>query len=160
MGAVTLLCIGKLKEPFYIQAAGEYAKRLGGFGSFSLVELPEHRLPEDPSQAQISAGLAKEAELVRQKLPKGCWLGVFTPEGMALSSQELAARLQKAELGGKSSLCFLIGSSFGIDEGLKAQADLQISLSKMTFPHHLARVMVLEQLYRAKSILAGTKYHK
>ena len=160
MAATTLLCMGKLKEPFYIQAAREYAKRLGGFGSFTILELPEYRLPENPSQAEILAGLAKEAELVREKLPRGCFLAVFTPEGKALTSEQLAERVQKAELGGKSNLCFFIGSSFGMDKSLKDQADLQISLSQMTFPHHLARVMVLEQLYRARSILAGSRYHK
>ncbi len=160
MAAITLLCMGKLKERFYLDAAKEYLKRLGGFGAVTLLELPECRLPDNPSGQEILAGLKKEAALVREKLPKGCWLCVFTPEGAALTSEELAKTMQAAALGGKSQLCFFIGSSYGIDEQLKAQANIQVSMSKMTFPHHLARVMVLEQLYRAQSILAGSKYHK
>ena len=160
MAGITLICMGRLKERFYLEAAAEYQKRLGAFGPFQLLELPECRLPEDPGPAEIQAALKKEAEAVRVKLPKGGWLGVFTPEGSMLTSPELAETVSRARLSGRSQLTFLIGSSFGIDPELKRQADCRISLSRMTFPHHLARVMVLEQLYRAESILAGSKYHK
>ncbi len=160
MASMTLFCLGKLKEPFYSKAAAEYQKRLGAFGQFQIVELPEYRLPDNPSEAQIQMGLKKEADMVRAKLPKGCWLCVFTPEGKSVTSEELAHTVKQARLGGKSHLCFLIGSSYGMDARLKTEADCQISLSKMTFPHHLARVMVLEQLYRAESILSGSAYHK
>lgn len=160
MFSITLICVGKLKEKFYLAASEEYQKRLRGFADFSLIELPETRLPENPSAAQIAQGLAKEAELIRAKIPKGAWLGVWTPEGTLLSSEELAATLAAVKRGGRSSACFLIGSSFGLDPSLKRMADQKLSMSKMTFPHHLARVMVLEQLYRAESIQAGSKYHK
>lgn len=160
MFSITLICVGKLKEKFYLSASEEYAKRLRGYVDFSLIELPETRLPDDPSPAQIAQGLAKEAELIRAKLPKGAWFCVLTPEGARLSSEELAAALASVKGSGKSSACFLIGSSFGMDPSLKATADKKLSMSKMTFPHHLARVMALEQLYRAESIQAGTKYHK
>ena len=93
-------------------------------------------------------------------MPKGAWFCVLTPEGSLLSSEELAQTLRTVKNSGKSAACFLIGSSFGIDAEIKAQADKKLSMSKMTFPHHLARVMVLEQLYRAESIQAGSKYHK
>ena len=159
MFSITLICVGKLKEKFYLSASEEYAKRLRGYVDFSLIELPETRLPDDPSPAQIAQGLAKEA-LIRAKLPKGAWFCVLTPEGAQLSSEELAAALASVKGSGKSSACFLIGSSFGMDPSLKAMADKKLSMSKMTFPHHLARVMALEQLYRAESIQAGTKYHK
>ena len=152
MFSITLICVGKLKEKLYLSASEEYAKRLRGYVDFSLIELPETRLPDDPSPAQIAQGLAKEAELIRAKLPKGAWFCVLTPEGAQLSSEELAAALASVKGSGKSSACFLIGSSFGMDK--------KLSMSKMTFPHHLARVMALEQLYRAESIQAGTKYHK
>lgn len=160
MFSITLICVGKLKEKFYLAASEEYRKRLRGFVDFTLVELPEARLPDDPSSAQIAQGLAKEAELIRAKLPKGAWLCVLTPEGGQLSSEELAATLAQVKGSGKSCACFLIGSSFGMDPSLKAMADRKLSMSRMTFPHHLARVMALEQLYRAESIQAGTKYHK
>lgn len=160
MFSVTLICMGKLKEQFYLSACEEYKKRLKGFVDFQLIELPEYRLPENPTQAEILQGLSKEAETIRQKIPKGSFFCVLTPEGKQQSSEELAQTLKTVKTSGKSGACFLIGSSFGMDESLKAQADLKLSMSKMTFPHHLARVMVLEQLYRAESIQAGTKYHK
>ena len=157
---LTLITVGKLKEKFYISAAAEYEKRLKAYGGIRLIELPECRLPEDPSPAQIEAALRKEAEAVRQKLPKNSWLCVLTPEGKLLSSEALAETLQAIRNQGRSELVFLIGSSFGLDEGLKRQGNLLLSMSPMTFPHHLARIMVLEQLYRAESILAGSRYHK
>ena len=160
MFTVTVLAVGKLKEAFYRSAVEEYAKRLKGYVDLRLVELPEHRLPEDPSPAKIREGLAKEAALVREKLPKGAWLCVLTPEGKKLSSEGFAQLLAGVKAQGRTGACFLLGSSYGLDPGLKAQADLRLSFSDMTFPHHLARVMLLEQLYRGESIQAGTRYHK
>jgi len=157
---ITLITMGKLKEKFYINAAAEYTKRLGGYCRFTLLELPETRLPEDPSPAEIAAGLEKEAELIFSKIPKGAWFCVFTPEGKLLSSEAFAEKLSAVKNTGKSSACFLIGSSFGMADRVKAKADYKLSMSPMTFPHHLARVMVLEQLYRAEAIQAGSKYHK
>ena len=157
---ITLITMGKLKEPFYISAAAEYAKRLGGYCKFSLLELPESRLPENPSPAEISAGLEKEADLILSKVPKGAWFCVFTPEGKLLSSEEFAKTLRTVKNSGKSSACFLIGSSYGMAPRVKQRADFRLSMGPMTFPHHLARIMVLEQLYRAEAIQAGSKYHK
>lgn len=157
---ITLIAMGKLKENFYLSAAAEYEKRLRGTCQFRLIELPEVRLPENPSQAEISAALDREAETVLTKIPKGAWFCVFTPEGRMLTSEDLAAKLKDVKLSGKSSACFLIGSSFGMAQKLKEMADFKLSMSPMTFPHHLARVMVLEQLYRAEAIQAGSKYHK
>ena len=157
---ITLICMGKLKEKFYLSAAEEYAKRLKGYCRFQLLELPEHRLPDDPSPAEITAGLDKEAELIQSKIPKGAWLCIFTPEGKALSSEQFADKLKEIKLSGKSSACFLIGSSFGISRKIKDMADFKLSMGPMTFPHHLARIMVLEQIYRAEAIQAGSKYHK
>ena len=157
---ITLIVMGKLKEKFYLSAAAEYEKRLKGYCSFRLLELPEHRLPENPSPAEIQAGLDKEAELIFSKIPKNSWLCIFTPEGKILSSEEFADRLKDVKNSGKSSACFLIGSSFGISQKVKEKADFKLSMGRMTFPHHLARIMVLEQLYRAESILSGSKYHK
>ena len=160
MLSVTVLAMGKLKEKFYLEAVEEYRKRLQGYYKFQLLELPETRLPEDPGPAQIRDGLQKEARLIRDKLPKGAWFCVLTPEGKKLSSEALADTLAGVKLSGKGSACFLLGSSFGIDPEIKAMADLRLSFSDMTFPHHLARVMLLEQLYRAETIQAGSRYHK
>ena len=157
---ITLICMGKLKEKFYLSAAAEYEKRLKGYCNFHLVELPEVRLPDDPSPAEISAGLDKESEMIMTKIPKGSWFCIFTPEGKLLSSPDLANKIKDVKLSGKSSACFLIGSSFGISPKIKQLADFKLSMSPMTFPHHLARIMVMEQLYRAEAIQAGSKYHK
>ena len=157
---ITLIVMGKLKEKFYLSAAAEYEKRMKGYCSFKIIELPEHRLPENPSPAEIQAGLDKEAELIFSKIPKNSWLCIFTPEGKILSSEEFADRLKDVKNSGKSSACFLIGSSFGISQKVKEKADFKLSMGKMTFPHHLARIMVLEQIYRAEAIQAGSKYHK
>ena len=157
---ITLITMGKLKEKFYISAAEEYAKRLGSYCRFTLLELPEQRLPENPSPAEISAGLEKEADLILSKIPKGAWLCVFTPEGKELSSEQFAKTLSEVKISGKSAACFLIGSSFGMAQKIKDKADFRLSMGKMTFPHHLARIMVLEQLYRAEAIQSGSKYHK
>ena len=157
---ITLIAMGKLKEKFYLSAAAEYEKRMKGYCQFKILELPEVRLPEDPSPAEIAAGLEKEADLILTKIPKGAWFCVLTPEGKLLSSEALADKLKDVKLSGKSSACFLIGSSFGMAQRVKDKADFKLSMSPMTFPHHLARVMVLEQLYRAEAIQAGSKYHK
>lgn len=160
MFEIVLITVGKLKEKFYLSAAGEYEKRLKGYCSFRLIELPESKLPESPSLAEIQAGLEKEADLILSRIPKGAWFCTFTPEGKMLSSELFADKMSQVKLNGKSCACFLIGSSFGIAQRVKDAADFRLSISPMTFPHHLARVMVLEQLYRAESIQAGSKYHK
>ena len=157
---ITLICMGKLKERFYLDAAAEYEKRLKGYCRFQLIELPEIRLPDDPSPAEISAGLEKEADLILNKIPKGAWFCTLTPEGKLLSSESLACKLKEVKVSGKSCACFLIGSSFGIAPRIKQKADFKLSMSPMTFPHHLARIMVLEQIYRAEAIQSGSKYHK
>ena len=157
---ITLIAMGKLKEQFYLSAAAEYSKRLSGYCNFHLLELPEHKLPEDPSPADIAAGLEKEADLILSKIPKGAWFCVLTPEGRVISSEAFAEKLKEVKVSGKSSACFLIGSSFGMAQRIKDKADFRLSMGPMTFPHHLARIMVLEQLYRAEAIQAGSKYHK
>lgn len=160
MFEITLIAMGKLKEKFYLSAAVEYEKRMKGYCQFKLLELPEVRLPDNPSPAEITAGLEKEAELILTKIPKGAWFCTLTPEGKMLSSEALAGKLSDVKNSGKSSACFLIGSSFGMAQRIKDKADFKLSMSPMTFPHHLARIMVLEQLYRAEAIQAGSKYHK
>ena len=160
MQRVTLICVGKLKEKFYQEACAEYIKRLSRHCRLEIWELPEQKLPDAPSPAQIQQALEREAEAVREKLPAGALLAALCIEGTLCSSEALSRRLRDFALGGKSQLTFLIGGSFGLDAALKAQADLRLSMSPMTFPHHLARVMLLEQLYRAFQIQEGTRYHK
>ena len=157
---VHILCVGKLKEKFYADAVAEYQKRLSAYCRLNIVELPEEKLPQDPSQAQIDAALKKEAAAIRGKLPPRARTVALCIEGPLLSSEDLAKRMQTWEVGPTNQLCFLIGGSYGLDEELKSEAQVRLSMSPMTFPHHLARVMLLEQLYRAFKINEGSKYHK
>lgn len=160
MQKVTVLCVGKLKEKFYLDAVAEYAKRLQRHCKLEIVELPEQRLPERPSQGEVDAALEREAAAIREKLPRGGAVIAMCIEGKLLSSEEMAKKLMDFGLAGKSQLTFLIGGSVGLHPSLKAQADLRLSMSPMTFPHHLARVMLLEQVYRAFKINEGSDYHK
>ena len=160
MQKVTVLCVGKLKEKFYMDAAAEYAKRLSRYCKLELVELPEERLPEDPSPAQIEAALLKEAAAIRAKLPAGAALVALCVEGELRSSEALARQMADWASQGVGQLVFLIGGSFGLHPSIKEAAKLRLSMSPMTFPHHLARVMLLEQIYRCFKIAEGSGYHK
>ena len=160
MQRVTVLCVGKLKERFYIDAAAEYVKRLQRHCKLELIELPEQRLPDDPSPAEIQKALRAEGDAIREKLPKGGAVIALCIEGKPCSSEELSRRMAEFGVQGKTQLTFLIGGSVGLDEDLKRQADWRLSMSPMTFPHHMARIMLLEQIYRAYQIADGTKYHK
>ncbi|WP_322181341.1 23S rRNA (pseudouridine(1915)-N(3))-methyltransferase RlmH [Neglectibacter caecimuris] len=153
---VRLLCIGKLKESYWRDAVAEYEKRLKPLCKFQLIELPEARLPNAPSPAQISAALAEEGKSILEKAA-----GTVFPlciEGKETDSPGLAKRLEQA-MQFPGAVTFVIGSSHGLAEQVK-EAGERLSMSPMTFPHQLARVMLCEQLYRAFQILNGTKYHK
>ena len=160
MLSVYLICVGKLKEKFYQEACAEYIKRLSPYCRLTLVELPEEKLPQDPSQAQIDAALEKESQAIRAKLPPSASVVALCVEGKERSSEELARLLADWTQNSAKHLVFLIGGSYGLHPALKAEAWLKLSMSPMTFPHHLARVMLLEQLYRAFKIREGSSYHK
>lgn len=160
MQRVTVLCVGKLKERFYADAAAEYVKRLQRYCKLEIIELPEQRLPEAPSPAEIQRALRAEGAAIREKLPKGGAVVALCIEGKPCSSEELSRRMADFGIQGRTQVTFIIGGSFGLDEDVKKQADWRLSMSPMTFPHHLARVMLLEQIYRACQIAEGTKYHK
>ena len=160
MQRVSLICVGKLKEKFYIDASGEYIKRLQRHCKFELIELPEVRLGDNPSRVEIDKALAAEAAAIREKIGSGAAVVAMCVEGKGCDSPALSEKLQQFALNGKSRVVFLIGGSFGLDESLKKEADWRLSMSAMTFPHHLARVMLLEQIYRAYQIAEGTAYHK
>ena len=157
---VTLLTVGKLKEAYWRSACEEYLKRLGAFCRPNIVEVEEYRLPDKPSQAQIEAGLEAEGKKLLEQIPSGSYVITLCIEGKELSSTQLAEKLANVSVQGHSRVVMIIGGSFGLSNAVKARSDLRLSMSPMTFPHQLARVMVLEQLYRALGINAGTKYHK
>ena len=147
---IHLICVGKLKEKHFASACAEYEKRLSPFC----------KLPDAPSQAQIDVALEREAALILSKVPKSAKLIALCVEGKLLSSEALASQIEKWTVEGSSSLALVIGGSFGLHPTVKEKAQLRLSMSLMTFPHHLARVMVLEQVYRAFQINLGTRYHK
>lgn len=157
---IQIICVGKLKEKFYTDAVAEYEKRLSGYCKLTITELPEEKLPDSPSQAQIDAALAKEGEAILQRLTKNAVTIAMCVEGRLFSSEDLAERISDWMLGGRSNLVLLIGGSNGLSPAVKDKAVLRLSMSPMTFPHHLARVMLLEQLYRAFKINEGSSYHK
>ena len=157
---VTLICVGKMKEKFYIEAAAEYVKRLAGYCRLNIVELPEQKLSQNPSRGEIDAALAREAEAIRAKLPPSASIVAMCIEGKLRSSEELAKLVGDWELSSAKHLVFLIGGSFGLHPSIKQEAWVKLSMSPMTFPHHLARVMLLEQIYRAFKIREGSGYHK
>ncbi len=160
MLSVALICVGKMKEPYLVAAFEEYRKRLGAYCRFTLTELPEQRLAEDASEKAIAAALEKEAEEIEKRIPAQSVVVAMCVEGEQRSSPDFARAIAAWCNDGRSQLCFLIGGSCGLAERLKRRADLRLSVSKMTFPHHLFRVMLAEQLYRALNILDGGKYHK
>lgn len=160
MLSVKLICVGRLREKFYTDAFAEYAKRLNPYCHFECLELPEVRLSDRPSSAEISSALDKEADLVVKNIPQGSYLVALCVEGKKLSSEDLASVIREREGSGKPKLCFVIGSSFGLSDRIKQSADLRLSMSDMTFPHHLARVMLAEQIYRGFKINEGSSYHK
>lgn len=158
MLTIHLICIGKLKEEYLRQAQSEYQKRLSGYCRLNLIELNEHRLPDSPSEAEITRALESEgAEILRRS--RGMLVALCI-EGKTMSSPQLAQQIAGAMLDGRSEITFVIGSSYGLSDEVKRQAQLRLSMSPMTFPHQLARIMLLEQLYRALSINNNGKYHK
>ena len=160
MLSVHIICVGKMKERFYIGAAEEYLKRLSAYCRLTLTELPEEKLPQSPTQGQIDGALAKEAQAIRSKIPANAALVALCVEGRLYSSEELAGLFRGWEQDSSKHLVFLIGGSYGMDPTLKAEAKVRLSMSPMTFPHHLARVMLLEQIYRSFKINEGSAYHK
>ena len=160
MLGVRLICVGKLGEKFWAQAVKEYEKRLSGYCKLEIIELPEQRLPQTPSEGEITQALDREAALIESKIWPGAAVIAMCVEGKPMSSEQLADYFSRLTVSGTSRICLLIGGSFGLSEKIKQKAALRLSMSPMTFPHHLARVMVLEQVYRALNIAAGGKYHK
>ena len=152
MLSVKLICVGKLKESFWTEACKEYEKRMKTMCRLEVLQLDEE--PERPD------ALRRETARIEAAIPAGAYVIAMCIEGKELSSTQLAEKLRAVQNSGNSKICLIIGSSNGMDDSIKQRADFRLSMSPMTFPHHLARVMVLEQVYRSLSILAGSKYHK
>ena len=160
MLSVYLICVGKLKEQFYKDACAEYSKRLSAYCRLTLVEIPEVKLSKNPTLGEIAGALEKEGEAIRAKIPPSARVVALCVEGRMRSSEELARMFPAAGNSRDKHLVFIIGGSYGLHPSIKGSANSQLSMSPMTFPHHLARVMLLEQIYRAFKIEEGSSYHK
>lgn len=156
---VRIIALGKLKEAYLRGAAMEYEKRLKGYCSLEIIELSPKALPENPNISQIKKALDSEADMILKAIPKGSLTAAMCIEGKHYSSEGLAEVFEKAAIR-NGSIAFIIGSSYGLSDEVKKSADIKLSMSMMTFPHQLARVMLLEQIYRAFKINEGSLYHK
>ncbi len=157
---IDIICVGKLKEDYLRMACAEYEKRLGAFCKLRITELTPARLPDNPNQAQINAALEDEGARIIAKLAPNTSVFAMCIEGRQMPSEKLSAEIEKCAVSGYGSLAFIIGGSHGLSPAVKSKAAYRLSMSEMTFPHQLARVMLLEQIYRAFMISSGTKYHK
>lgn len=160
MQTVNIICIGKLKEKYLVDAVKEYSTRLTPFCKFSIIELEECRLSDKPSQAQIDKCLEDEGKRILSKISKNSYVIPMCIEGKIISSEQLSSLVAEAGVEGKSTVDFVIGGSFGLSDEVKKRGNFRLSMGRMTFPHQLARVMVCEQIYRAFQIMTGGKYHK
>lgn len=154
-----IICVGTLKESYLREATAEYEKRLGGFCSFSIVELKEHKLSDNPSPSEIQHALDEESERILKNILPRSYKIALCVEGKQFSSEKLAERLSGIEQS-HGALTLIIGSSYGLSDKMKNIADFKLSLSELTFPHQLVRVLLMEVFYRCFNIIKGTKYHK
>lgn len=157
---ITVICIGKLKEQYLRDASAEYVKRLSTLCKLNIIELNPEKLSDNPSEKHIENALLLEGKKIIEKIPKGSYVYTMCIEGKQKSSEQFSREIEDIALTGVSSIVFIIGGSFGLSDEVKAKSDNRFSMSKMTFPHQVARIMLLEQIYRSMQISLGTKYHK
>lgn len=155
-----IISVGSIRQPFFADGIAEYEKRLGAYVKVCSRVLKEEPLPQNSSPAQIRAALAAEGKRILAAIPPRSYVTALCIEGNLLSTEQLAKKLEQTVEAGFGHVVFLIGSSFGLDPSVKAAANFKLSFSPMTFPHQLMRMLLLEQLYRAKNYSAGGKYHK
>ncbi len=157
---LSILTVGKLKEKYLADGIKEYLKRLGPYAKVEILEVPDEPCPENAPPAIEEQIKQKEADRLQKKLRQGTFLVILDPRGKMHSSEEMADKLQLLALNGRSDITFIIGGSLGLSSSLVQQADLLLSLSKLTFPHQLVRLMLVEQVYRWFRIMKGEPYHK
>ena len=157
---VTICCVGKLKENYLRAACDEYIKRLGSFCKVNVIELNEEKLSQKPSENEIKAALQSKGRAILSKIPPQCAVISMCIEGEMMSSEALAKSINSIAVSGTSNIFFIIGSSFGLSDEVKKASNIKLSMSKMTFPHQLVRVLLLEQIYRSFQINSNGKYHK
>ena len=157
---IKIISVGRLKEKYFREAFGEYEKRLSAFCKLECDEIDQERLPDDPSEKEIKKALETEADKILQKIPQGSFVIPMCIEGKQKTSEKFAELLSEKSAGGINTFVFIIGGSFGLSDRVKAAGNLKMSMSEMTFPHRLAKIMLAEQLHRAFAIMNNRKYHK
>lgn len=156
---LTVICIGKLKEKFFTQAADEYLKRLSRFGKIDIIEIPDEKIPDSASKKEEQIILEKEGCAILSKIKNDSYVVAMCIEGKQLDSVEISEKLNQISISGKKAV-FIIGGSLGLSEAVKSRADFKLSFGKITLPHQLMRIVLLEQIYRGFKILSNEKYHK
>lgn len=157
---IKIISVGRLKEKYFTEAFGEYEKRLSAFCRLECDEVEQEKLPEDPSEKEIKKALDTEAVRILQKIPAGSLVIPLCIEGKQKTSEAFAELIARKSAEGINTFVFIIGGSFGLADKVKSAADIKLSMSEMTFPHRLAKIMLAEQLYRAFTIINNRKYHK
>jgi 23S rRNA (pseudouridine1915-N3)-methyltransferase len=157
---ITVIAVGKIKEKFYTEALSEYSKRLSKYIKLDVIEVADEKTPDQASEREMAQILEKEAQRILAKLPSGAYVIPLAIEGKMLSSEGLSEKLAELGLQGDSHVAFVIGGSLGLADSVLEKADFKLSFSKMTFPHQLMRVILLEQVYRAMRIMRNEPYHK
>lgn len=157
---ITIIAVGKVKEKFYRDAIAEFEKRLSKYCKLDIIEVADEKTPDNVSEAQELIIKSKEGDRILSTVKDDMYVIALAIEGKQLSSMELADKINKLGISGKSSIAFVIGGSLGLDERVLKRADYKLSFSPMTFPHQLMRVILLEQVYRSYRIIAGEPYHK
>ncbi|MCD8391505.1 MAG: 23S rRNA (pseudouridine(1915)-N(3))-methyltransferase RlmH [Firmicutes bacterium] len=156
---ITILAVGKIKEKYFTDALREYSKRMSRFAKFNIIEVPDEKIPDNPSEKEITAVKEKEGALILSRLPKNAYTAAMCVEGDLISSEELAEKISAATMSA-SHIAFIIGGSLGLSDEVKRRADIRISFGRITLPHQLMRVVLAEQIYRAFKINANESYHK
>jgi 23S rRNA (pseudouridine1915-N3)-methyltransferase len=157
---ITILCIGKLKERYWTEAITEYSKRLSKYCTLTINELKEEKAPDNPSNAEESAVKDAEGKNILKQIKKDSYVIVLAIKGKELDSESLSERIMALGISGKSDITFVIGGSLGLSDEVLSRADFQLSFSKLTFPHQMMRVILLEQIYRSFKIIRNETYHK
>ena len=157
---ITIICVGKVKEKFYTGAIDEYAKRLSRYCKLEIIELADEKTPDNASEQVNLAIKAKEVDRILGSIKDDAYVCALAIEGKMLDSVELSEKIDKLGIDGTSNITFVIGGSLGLDERVLKRADFKLSFSRMTFPHQLMRVILLEQIYRAYRIMKNEPYHK
>ena len=157
---ITILSVGKIKEKYLSDAIAEYSKRLGRYCRLNIIQVQDEKTPDEPSNTQKQLILDKEASRLEAYIENGTHLIALAINGQPLSSEELAEKINSLGLSGQSNITFVIGGSLGLSDKILSRADMLLSFSKMTFPHQLMRVILLEQIYRSFKIISHEPYHK